>query len=409
MTSRITSAILSRTSSIRRPNLNGLKDSIRHNISSDGSYGSNEYIHKNFFDDENYESILKCLNGGHQIATDLLEYMQDYIDLLEHFLEALQSYSGKWKSKINAQSSFSSYNTTKRAQIQTIGSSDSLAQLIQTRCTAIQQVITGYKRKVKQMYPHERLSTTRKHYRADVMKKLFENARSPLVKVSDELKKLGKQQKTAEAAFNDAQIQHQNLDLNEAASKSKLSSAKDQMNKRKSELDNIRDRIDQVKNQFEQEQKSYRQKAAEIYLECRELEEERLNQIRETLMEFTRAIYSTEFASEQDSIYAKLLSNIASEQNIHADLDFWARTYNVDTLQKSISADDEDKENNESQTTTRQTKKSANLTPIEENTTQSVTETKEDKTGTSTKGRTKNKKNSTAEPTTPDIAGLNQV
>jgi hypothetical protein len=416
MTSRITSAISRHRNSMRRPNIGGLKDTIQALTGSDGTYGSNEYIHKNFFDEENYQSIIKCLDGGHEISTDLLEYMQDYYDLLQDFIHRLTSYSNKWKSKLKHQSSLSSYHTTKRAQIQTVRSPEKLAQLLQARCDAIQPVISKYKKQVEKMYPSERLSTVRKHYRTDVMKKLFKNAHSPLIKLSEKLEKLHEQEKRAQKALLDAKIQCQNLGLDETTSKNKLTRANDHQETKQSELQAIQDKIARIEKEYNQERETYLEKATEIYQQCRELEQERLDQIRQTLIEFTQATNSSEYSSEQDAIYEDLLLKIKTEQDTLVDLDFWAQTYHVNILTKSISSEsnqnDDHNENIESQTTTQKTKKSpkneaANLTTIEENTTQSVVEDQEeksvaDKTSTSAKTKPKKKKNNTAEPTTPD-------
>jgi hypothetical protein len=414
MTSNIKSALLRRTGSLRHSNISGLRDSIR---IGDGSYGSNEYIHKNFFDDDNYRWIIKCLDGGYEISTDLTEYMQDYHDLLQDFIHRLISYSTKWKSKLKHQSTLSSYHTTKRAQFQTIRSPEKLAQIIQTRCDAIQQVIATYKKQVDKMYPSERFGTVRKHYRADTMKKSFKNAHSYLSKISDELDKLREKEKKAQEALREAKIQCQNLELNETTSKSKLIRAHDNEDDKQRELQSIKDKIAGAEQEYNRQQELYREKATEIYQQCRELEQERLDQIRQTLIKFTQAIHTSEYSNEQNAIYDDLLTSIKSEQDTLGDLEFWAQTYHVNILMKSISSEtnqnDDDNENIESQTTTRKTKKShknetTNLTTIEENTNQSTTENQEeqsvvDKTTTSAKTKGKKKRNSTAEPTSPDV------
>jgi hypothetical protein len=404
MTSHV-SSILRRTSSIKRPN-------IRINVGNDGSYGSNEYIHKNFFEDENYQSIIKCLDGGYEISIDLIEYMQEYCDLLQDINHRLTSYSNKWKSKLKHQPPLSSYHTTKRAQLQTVLSPEKLAELIRTRCDAIQQVIATYKKQVNKMYSSERFGTTHKHYRTDLMKKLFKNANSSLIKISEKLEKLRKQEKEAQTALLDARIQCQNLELNETTSKSKLSRANDHQENKQRELQDIQEKITRTELEYDREQETYREKATEIYQQCRELEEERLNQIREALLKFIQAVYPSEYSTQQDAIYGDLLSNIKSQQDTLIDLDFWAQTYHVNILTKSISSETNENEDENENTESQKPKKSqknetANLTTIAENTNQSVAEDEQslaDKTTTSTKAKSKKKRNNTAEPSTPDTS-----
>jgi hypothetical protein len=349
--------------------------------------------------------------------------MEDYCHLLQDITHRLTSYSNKWKSKLKHQSSLSSYHTTKRAQLQTVCSPEKLAQLIQTRYDAIQPVIAAYKKQVERMYPSERFGTVHKHYRSSEMERSFKNAYSYLRRVSDKLEKLREQEKKTQVALRDAEIQCQNLELNEMTSESKRIRANDHQEKIQDELETIKAKIALTEEQYNQEQETYRKKATEIYQRCRELEKERLDQIQNTLIQFTEAIHSSEYSNEQDQIYEDLLSNIKSQQDTLVDLDFWARTYRVHVSTKSISSEmnqneNDDNENTESQTTTQKTKNSdtnetSNLTTIEENTNQSVAEDQEeqsvpDKTSTSTKTKPKKKKNSTATPTTPDSTCLNQ-
>ncbi|CAF4457393.1 unnamed protein product, partial [Adineta steineri] len=83
--------------------------------------------------------------------------MQDYNDLQLEYARSLTSHSNKWSSKIKQQLSLSSYHTTKRAQLKTSNLPDKIAQLITSRCDAIQQVIDTYQGQVDRMYPSERL------------------------------------------------------------------------------------------------------------------------------------------------------------------------------------------------------------------------------------------------------------
>ncbi|CAF4637788.1 unnamed protein product [Rotaria sp. Silwood2] len=180
MTSRLKSAILRHTNSIKHTSFGGLKDTVRSHIpntTNDASYMSNEYIHSSFFDDENYLSIIKCLDGGHEIAKDSLEYMQDYNELLQEHSDNLNSYSKKWKSKIKQQSSISSYHTTKLAQRETVSAPKRFAEVLQNQYDAILKVTTTYRTQIERMYPNERLGTTHKHHRTQAMD-IYEKCRT---------------------------------------------------------------------------------------------------------------------------------------------------------------------------------------------------------------------------------------
>jgi hypothetical protein len=279
--------------------------------------------------------------------------MQDYSNLLQGFIRQSNAYSNKWRSKLNSRPSLSSYNTTKRAQIETVSSPETLAQLNQTRCDAIQQVIASYKRQVDRMYPGERLGFVHKHYRSDEMEGLFRDAYSDLQKVSEKLQKLRNDEKNAQEAVREAKIKCQNLEDKETTIKSQLSKAHNRLEKKEGELQAIQTRIARTEEKHHQEQETYRRKATQIYQQCRVFEEERLNQIRETLIQFNRAIHSLEFSNEQNAMYANLLATIESEQKTLVDLDFWKRTYRVYDLAEPVpletNQNDGENENNESQ------------------------------------------------------------
>ncbi|CAF1321439.1 unnamed protein product [Adineta steineri] len=403
------SAILRHTNSIKRPTLNGLKDTIRStrsNITTDGGYESNDYIHETFFTKDNYQSIIKCLDEGYKICMNLIGYMQDYNDLQLEYARSLTSHSNKWSSKIKQQLSLSSYHTTKRAQLKTSYLPDKIAQLITSRCDAIQQVIDTYQGQVERMYPSERLGTSHKHHRTDHIRKAFKAAQSTLSKLTDLLEKLHEQEKQAKQALHEADVQCENLGLDPTASKNKVTRAKDTQEKRQYELEDIQEKITRTEKDYDREQEIYREKGIEIYKECRDYEKERLDQIRETLLEFSLAAHSSEYCDEQNTLFDDLIEHIDAKQNSIEDLDFWAQTYHIDYKTKSKSSETTD----DAQRKPKKSQKNEAHTPTEENTQQktivpddnkeeSTVKTKSKKTKTSTS--TEKKRDSPSEPTTP--------
>ncbi|CAF1441363.1 unnamed protein product [Rotaria sordida] len=424
MTSRFKSAILRHTNSIKHSNFVGLKDTIRSHIpktNNDASYMSNEYIHSSFFDDENYLSIIKCLDGGHEVCKDCIEYMQDYNDLLQEHIDSLHSYSKKWKSKLKQQPSISSYNTTKLAQCETVSTPKRCADILQTQHDAILNVIATYRTQVERMYPNERIGTTHKHHHTEAMKNLFKDARSALCKLSSKLEKLREQETKAHNALHDANIQCENLSLDPTASKIKISNAKDNQSKREDKLDEIQREIEQIKAEYNQEYENYRMKAMNIYEKCRTLEKERLDLLGETLIKFNKVAFSSEYLTEQHEIYEGLMLKLKVERDSLKDLNFWAKTYHVYDSTTSLSSETNHNESISSQTaTTPKTTKSyknetESSTIKEENIQESVAEGEEEEqsqanrtTSTKTKPK-KNKNNTKTEPTTTNAAQSNQV
>jgi len=238
-----------------------------------------------------------------------------------------------------------------------------------------------------------------------------------LTKLSDALETLRKQEQQAQADLHKAKVQCENLSFDTTASKNKSSRAKDNQEKKQHQLEDIQDEITRVQQEYDREHENYLEKATAIYYQCRELEKERLDQIRETLMKFSQAAHTSEYSAGQDEIFDDLIAKIKIEQDSTEDLNFWAQAYHVDILTKSISTEtNDDNDNTDSQTTTRKPKKShknepENLTTIEENTPQTVVADEEEQPTTPTKTKVKKNKNSTstekknsstAEPTTPN-------
>ncbi|CAF4919754.1 unnamed protein product [Rotaria sp. Silwood1] len=339
---------------------------------------------KNFFHADNYKLILKCLDDGYNISTDLIEYMQDYCNLLKQHIDHLNTYSRKWKLKLQGQSLLSSYHTTKRAQLETIGTPERRAEYLQKQWEFIQTIIATYRVQVDRMYPKERFGTSHKHCRTNAKKILFEAAYSSLTELSNKLEKLREKEQSAQHDLDNVNDQYEDLIGDETISKSKITKAKDKQEKIKNKLDHIKQDILRTKEQYKQEKEIYRTRATQIYEECRELEQQRLDLIGETLLKFNEAAFSSKYLAEQHEIYEDLKSKLENQRNTLKDLDFWAQTYGVYDSKISLTPamnhnGDIHSQNTSSPTTIRRTTTSheneeENSTIIEENVEQSIAE-----------------------------------
>ncbi|CAF0997760.1 unnamed protein product [Adineta ricciae] len=421
MTLRVTSTLLRRTSSLRKTVATVRKtwDSSPLHNNDDATYGSNEFIHRQFFVDDNYQAIIKCLNDGYQVCKDILSYLQAYHDLQHQHAEKLSSFTTEWIAKLNQQPTISSYNTTKRAQTKIIRSPNKLAQLIEVRCKDMQQVIDTFRGQVERLYPKERLSPVHKHYRAEQVRRSFKAARASVLKLSETLEKLHEQEEQAKNALHVADVQCENLSLDPTASAKKVTKANDNQEKRQLELEAIQDQIARTEKQYAQEQETYKERAMEIYKECRQYEQERLDQIRDILISFTQAAHTPDYSDGQDEIFDDLIEHIKTQQNSLEDLDFWAKVYGVTPAEKATSFEQANDESNTTTIESRKTKKSSKIdndvsSATAANTHQSIDEDEgEQSTTNSNKNKqTKVKKstsvdkksNSTSESTTTKIS-----
>lgn len=267
--------------------------------------------------------------AGYHVGTNIIGSMQDYAKLIEDQMDAHKKYAANRKLKIRQQPTLSSYNTTRQAQLQTIDSSVQLVGVLQISRNAITVVIKSYQKKLEDMYPKIRFHLDRPHIRSKRMEQEFHNEYSVLLKAEQKVQALKDKHEKIQEAIDQAKADIQNQANQKTVKQSHISKAKEGVRKKEEELKTIGNDITAAENAYQQAQVTYRQKVHVIYLECRELEEQRLNDIQEVSLQFLQAIHSTEFFQKQNQIYNRLIERIKNEQSTIADLDFWGRTYRV--------------------------------------------------------------------------------
>lgn len=288
---------------------------------------------------------------GYEVSMDLIEFMQDYCDNEREQIRNLISYADKWTSRLKQQPSLISYHTTKRAQLDAVRITKELARVKESKCKEIQKVIDKYRHYINETYITERFRPGRKHCRTQEFKKLFKTAHASVREVSNELETLLTQEKKARESLRTADSTCEALELDPTATDKQRSRAADIQTKKQATLDNIKQRVKETKDKYKSAQKTYRIKATEIFKQCQFIEEERLDQIRETLLDFIQAMYTTKYSTDLKDIFDGLTNKITTQQNSFDDLIFWAKTYGIENkLTKSmklpINDDDDDDEEN---------------------------------------------------------------
>ena len=270
---------------------------------------------------------------------NIIGLMRELRDLLNDFADNLTSYSNKWRSQTNQQQLISSYHTTKNAQIQTVEAPKKDAEHIKDICNAIQRVIDEYKRQVNEMYPRLHFSIAHKHCRSEEMKRLFKTARSSLQNTLDELDELSKKHKYARDALSTAEKEHEKLSHDSTTSQNKLTQAHEKIIQRIQELQLIENNICSTEATRNVREKSYRKEATEIFKQCQELEKQRLDQIKQTLIKFNEAVSASDYSCKLGMIYQQLISGITTQQNSIDDLNHWAQTYGITKTDLSTTND----------------------------------------------------------------------
>ncbi|CAF0718291.1 unnamed protein product [Adineta steineri] len=331
----------------------GFKEALAANRFGNGNndrYPLNPFIGKNFFEGENYRAALERLDEGYGVAMDLIELMQDYLDNEREQIRNLVSYGDKWVARLKQQSTLVSYHTTKRAQLDAVRLTKEIARVKESNCNEIQKVIEKYHNYVNETYISERFRPGRKHRRTQEFKKLFKTAHTSLREVSDELETLRTQEKKAQDALHTAESACEILELDPTTTEKQLIRANENQTKKRTILNDIEDKILDTKEKYKAAQKTYRKRATEIFKQCQFIEEERLDQMRETLLDFIQAMYTQKYATDLNQIYENVSTKITTHQNSFDDLVFWAKSYGIENkLTKSLKfkkndSDDEDEE-----------------------------------------------------------------
>ncbi|CAF1060483.1 unnamed protein product, partial [Didymodactylos carnosus] len=258
---------------------------------------------------------------------DFICMMEDYCDVYRQFSRGLTSYYENWTKRIQHQNTLCSYNTTKRAQLNTIKIAKELATIEDRRIQNIQQVINKYKQIVNDTYISSRIGL-HQHRRTKEFKKQFKEAYQILneckTKLDDFKNELKKAQDELRKADSACEIVFSNFQTTDKV----RTRATETQTKRRDNVKKINDQISLFEDKHQQAKKTYRHKAKAIFYECQKEEEHRLDLIKDTLSDFCQAIKIDEQA-DLDKIYTNLAHHIQTKQNSFDDLMFWAQCYGV--------------------------------------------------------------------------------
>ncbi|CAF1278599.1 unnamed protein product [Didymodactylos carnosus] len=117
--------------------------------------------------------------------------------------------------------------------------------------------------------------------------------------------------------------------------------ATETQSKRQGTVTKINEQISLIQNEYNIAKKTYQKKAKSIYLECQVEEQQRLDLIKETLIDFCHAIqFQIDEQSDLDNIYSALVEHIETRQNTSEDITYWVQSYGIaDQTTDSICED----------------------------------------------------------------------
>ncbi|CAF3665230.1 unnamed protein product [Rotaria sp. Silwood1] len=264
------------------------------------------------------------------MAQDLIRMMEEYCEIDRTRAQTLLLFSNKWTKHFQNQLRISSYHTTKRAQLDTIRMAKHLARIDDNRCDALKTVINNYRTLVDETYMRVSFGRRFEHCRFREFKKLFKHAHSSVAEAKKNLDKLYDRVYRAEQALLNVNRAVEKVIQDETSTERKRLGKSDVQTKCEIQLKQLKEKVARAELTLENTKQTYRKKAKEIFAQCQQVEKQRLEQIREILLIFTKTMHLRNYAPEIEQIYDELISNISTHQNSLEDLAFWAKMYGIE-------------------------------------------------------------------------------
>lgn len=256
--------------------------------------------------------------------------LEDYCEIDRYRAQNLLSFSQKWIRYFKNQPMISSYHTTKRAQLDTIRIARNLASVDNNRCNALQTAIENYRRLIAKTYMRTRFGRRYEHCRYREFKNLFKHAHISVIREKIEIKKLHEKIHHIEQNLMNTNNNFEKMADNQTMNGKKLMSISNIQSKYETELKRLKAKLVNAQEIYVNSKEVYRRKAKTIFLQCQQIEHQRLEQIREILLAFIQTMHIQNYVSDIEQIYNDLISSITMQQNSLEDLSFWAKTYGVD-------------------------------------------------------------------------------
>jgi outer membrane protein OmpA-like peptidoglycan-associated protein len=159
------------------------------------------------------------------------------------------------------------------------------------------------------------------------------------------LKKLRKKKNKVVNTLHNVDVEIQNLNHDPITNQQKKIIALNKQKKNQNKLQEIEEDIIDAEKKRNEKELTYIAEAREIFEQCEQLEKQRLNEIRQVLIDFNRAVHSSKYSKQLDSIYEQLISNIITKQNSTADVEYWAQAYGVNNVTITVSSETDEEEN----------------------------------------------------------------
>uniref|UniRef100_A0A8C4E2C0 Protein kinase C and casein kinase substrate in neurons 1b n=1 Tax=Dicentrarchus labrax TaxID=13489 RepID=A0A8C4E2C0_DICLA len=268
----------------------------------------------------NYKRTVKRIDDGHRLCNDLMNCIQERAKIEKAYSQQLTEWSKRWRQLVDKGPQ---YGTVERAWVAVMTEAEKVSELHQdVKNNLINEDFEKVKNWQKDLYHKQMMGGFKETKEAE---EGFKKAQKPWAKKLKELE-------AAKKSFHMACKEEKLASTREANSKGEASLTADQQKKLHEKVDKCKQDSQKAKEKYEKAldelskcTPQYMENMEQVFDQCQQFEEKRLNFLREVLLDVKRHLNLTEDQSYA-TVYGELEHTITSA-SAQDDLKWFSNTY----------------------------------------------------------------------------------
>ncbi|XP_051269643.1 protein kinase C and casein kinase substrate in neurons protein 1 isoform X1 [Dicentrarchus labrax] len=281
---------------------------------------SQEETTDSFWEVGNYKRTVKRIDDGHRLCNDLMNCIQERAKIEKAYSQQLTEWSKRWRQLVDKGPQ---YGTVERAWVAVMTEAEKVSELHQdVKNNLINEDFEKVKNWQKDLYHKQMMGGFKETKEAE---EGFKKAQKPWAKKLKELE-------AAKKSFHMACKEEKLASTREANSKGEASLTADQQKKLHEKVDKCKQDSQKAKEKYEKAldelskcTPQYMENMEQVFDQCQQFEEKRLNFLREVLLDVKRHLNLTEDQSYA-TVYGELEHTITSA-SAQDDLKWFSNTY----------------------------------------------------------------------------------